>query len=550
MSKKHAVFTKLRELRLELSCVLACCTLVTTANAADQSRKLTGLDAYIESVREDWDNVGASVAVVQGTDVIYSRGFGLRQQGRPEKVDADTLFQIGSTTKAFTTAALGMLVDDGKVRWDSPVTDYLPTFTVEDPWITRNLTVRDVVSHRSGYVERPYFALDVMNSKDALSQMRYATSSGAFRDSFLYSNLMYATAGAIIESASGMSWGQFVKQRVLEPLGMSRTATSLYELWDEKYVAPTFVGFAPEKDFSLLQARDRDVAMPHGWDEKGAVVVLPWRSYDNSAAAGSLVSSATDMAKWLLLQLNGGQFDGKQLIKTATLDEIHATQNLHVGPAQFPFADVRETYAMAWRKGEYLGHVHLAHSGGIIGFPAYVALLPDERIGVVVLSNGPKSAKDEYTFHKAIAFWIMDRLVGASQRDWRKEFLQQWKTTQAGMRKKEADLQSSRVSNSVPSLPLDQYVGQFQDVSGHSGVVSVELEKDRLKLSFSGVGAYRAYLDHWDYNTFRFSYSPGLTDLLGPQFVTFNIAQTGRVASISMFDATFRSVSTTEHPDK
>ncbi len=506
--------------------------------AAAPDKRLAGADRYIEQVRADWDNVGAAVAVVRGNEVIYARGFGVRELGKSAKVDADTLFQVGSTSKAFTTAALGLLVDEGKVRWDDPVIDYLPGFQLPDPWLTRNLTIRDAVTHRSGIVGTPYFVMGVMDQDTTVRLLRYAPIEAAFRDSYRYSNPMYAVAGQVIEAASGMSWHEFVKRRLLRPLGMTRSGTSPYEFWDARFVTPTFFGSSAVRP-SITEARDDNVAMPHGWDESGKIIVLPWQSYDNAAAAGSIVSSVADMAHWLVLHLDEGRFEDKQILRKETVRELHAAQNLHTGPAQFPFEDSPTSYAMAWRKAEYLGTPHLAHSGGIVGFPAYAALLPERRLGVVVLANGPKGVRDQYTFHKAIAFWIFDRLLDAPQRAWNREFLGKMQQVRREAQQEEEKLRQSRPANTPPSLPLEGYAGVYEDRKGHSGPVSVRVENGRLVLRFAGEGAFSADLEPWHHDVFRLHPQSSVADVLGPKFATFTLDAAGQVAAMSAFDATF-----------
>jgi CubicO group peptidase (beta-lactamase class C family) len=510
---------------------------------------LDGLDTYIESVRRDWQNVGLAVAVVSGDEVIYAKGFGHRVATNPALVTANTLFQIGSTTKAFTAAALGILVDEGKIRWDDKVIKYLPGFQLQDPWLTRQLTVRDLISHRSGIFEDFYFCLTPMTQEAAIEQLRYVAADGELRDSFRYSNLMVAVAGRVIEVASGMTWQQFVQRRLLDPLTMTRTKTSPYEVWDRAYVAPTFLGSSSEPLIDASRARIDDIAMPHARAEDGSIVMIPWRSYDDAAPAGALVSSVSDMAKWLILNLNGGQFEGRQILESSTVRELQATQNLHVTPAQFPFLDGSETYAMGWRRARYLGHVHLAHSGGIIGFPAYVALLPDAKIGVVILANGPKSVRDEYTLHKAIVFSIFDRLLGAPKRDWRAEFKARARAVQERADSEERTLQAERLPGAPPSLPLTRYAGTYEDLARHSGAVIVAESAGRLRLRFAGEGAFSGDLEPWHHEVFRLRATPGLADRLGPRFAAFSIGKSGTIESMRFLDASFtrRSTSLTEH---
>ena len=500
--------------------------------AGASQQPLEGLDRYIEKMRADWKNIGVAVAVVKGNEVIYAKGFGDREFGKPAKVNADTLFEIGSATKAFTAAALGILVDEGKLRWDDPVTKYLPGFELQDPWLNRHLTIRDAVAHRTGIGENLYPFLTVMDKAEAIRQLAYVTAQAEFRDSFRYNNLMYGVLGKVVEAVSGIPCEQFVKTKLLQPLKMNRSGTSAYDFWDARFVAPTFFGSAPAGHVSLSDARDDNVAMPHGWDEKGAAMVLPWQSFDNAAEAGSIVSSATDMAKWLIFNVNEGRFDDKQILKKETMRELHAEQNLH-GPKVLPL-EATATYAMGWHRSDYRGHPYLAHGGAMLGFPAYMAILPDQKTGVVVLSNTSGHAGINQMFDIAIAMWAFDRLEAAPQRDWGREFLVQLQSKQRDYETMEAELRRSRLQNVPTSLPLEQYAGTYEDQKGHSGRVNVRLADGQLNLNFAGEGAYRASLEHWQADLFRLHSNSGGADVLGPTFVSFTVDQTGRVVALSV----------------
>jgi len=496
-------------------------------------------DRYIQRVHVDFGNVGLAVAVVQEDKVIYKQGFGVREAGKPEPIDSDTLFQIGSTTKAFTTAALAVLVDEGKVRWDDLITKYLPDFRLQDAYVTRHLTLRDAVSHRTGVPDSYYAYLTVMTPEEVIKHLRYIPQGSEFRDSFQYNNLMYALVGKVLEAASGMSWSEFVTERLLTPLKMTRSGTSAYQYWDRQYVAPAFFGSPSLTTVTSERARTVNVAMPHGLDEKGAVKVLPWVTFDNAAPAGSIVSSASDMANWLILQANDGRFLGRQIVKKETMRELHTSQNLRVPePRAFPL-DAIEGYSMGWFKGVYHGHIYLWHGGGMLGFPAYVALLPEEHIGVVVLSNGPEVITDDYKSHRAVAFWILDRLLGAQQTDWRAEFLRLMHEDEAQRQKSEKQLQDSRLINSSPTLAIHQYAGEYEDREYHAGHAVVRADGGRLILSF-GENAFEGYMEHWHADIFRLHANAGGYDLLAPEFVSFTIDPAGKPTMLSLSSPFFK----------
>ncbi len=522
---------------LAIGAALLSASIAGAADSTGRRDPLQGADRYIEQVRADWKNVGAAVAVVRGAEVLYVRGFGLRETGRTEPVTPETLFQIGSTTKAFTTAALGILVDEGKIAWDDPIIKHVPEFQLQDPWLTRHVTLRDAVTHRSGVPDNYYAYLAHMDDDAVVRQLRYLTPEGEFRASFRYNNLMYAAAGKVIQAAAGMSWHDFVAARLLKPLQMTRSGTSANQFWDPQNVADVFFGSARVERPSLDQARDSNLAMPHGLAEDGSVAVRPWLTFDNAAPAGSIVASASDMANWLILHLNEGRFAGQQLLQADTVRQLHAAQNPQMRRSVFPLDNVQ--VAMGWFRGGYQGHMHVAHSGGIIGFPAYVALLPEQKLGVVVLANGPVELGDDYKFHRSIAFWVFDRLLGVPVRDWRMEFLTQLRDSQQQAEKSAEQLRRSRLPDAPPSLPLEKYAGDYEDENVPSGLVLVRVENGRLTLRFAGAGAFSGYLEHWHHDLFRLhSNAPGHNTVeLG--FTDFAVDPLGNVASISVGSAYF-----------
>jgi CubicO group peptidase (beta-lactamase class C family) len=499
---------------------------------------LKGLDQYIEEVRRDWRNVGVAVAVVQGDAPIYSRGVGLRQYGRAGQIDSDTLFQIGSLTKAFSAVAIGLLVDEGKVRWDDRVIDWIPTFRLRDASLTERVTVRDVLAHRTGISHNNYPFLGIISPEEAIEQLSSLEPEGQFRNSFVYSNLMYALVGLVVESVSGQSWHKFVAARILQPLQMRRSTTSPLRLWDPQHVAPTYLGVAPAGQASIEDAWDPNVAMPHWNNDDGSVTVLPWQNYDNAAPAGSVISSAADMTNWMIANLNGGEFQKSQFLTPETLRELHSSQNGHTGPVPFPFEGSSLSYAMGWWKTQYRGECCIVHSGGILGFPSYLAMLPERKIAVVVLANS--AYLQDMLFHKSIVFWTFDNLLGAAPHSWSLDLLDRARHALELERAEETTLLASRVPETTPSLPLEKYEGEYRDIVSAAGRIKVSLENGYLILAFAGAGAYRASLEHWHHDVFRLHSSPASDHVLGPSFVSFSVTSTGEVPSLEVWNACFR----------
>ncbi|MDT9598351.1 serine hydrolase domain-containing protein [Sphingosinicella rhizophila] len=502
------------------------------------------LSTYIEQVREAWRTVGVAVAVVRGEELIYGRGFGRRRRDDAAEVDVDTLFQVGSTTKAFTASAIGMLVDEGMLAWDDRIVDHLPELKLKDPWLTRHLTVRDVLTHRAGLsiALLPYLA--VIDSNSALDQLRYADANGRFRDCFEYDNLLYALAGKLVEAVSSCSWSNFTRMRLLEPLNMTRTRTSPYDIWARDRIIPTFLGCPLGEPPPLSEARIANVAMPHFAESEGCATLLSWGSYDNEAPAGSMVSSAADMAKWLSLNLRKGRVGTQQLIDTRTIQELHRVQNPHGKLEECFFGETSDGYTLGWWRARYRQRVHLEHGGGMIGFPAYVCLVPEEDLGIVVLSNtglGPgRMLSRRYLFHKAVAYWIIDRLLGDQVHDWSSALIAHAREADQAAHCEEIELSRDRNPKPASCLPFSAYTGHFGDMSGSTGRIAIDLEAGSLGLSFAGEGAFHARLVPWQGNTHRLQMAPPVANILGPQFATFQVEDGGQVNELAVFGSRYR----------
>lgn len=382
--------------------------------------------AYLSTARELWGNVGLSIAIVVGNDTVMLDGFGHRRHGDPAPVTADTLFQIGSTTKAFAATSIAMLVERGQLHWDDPLKHYLPDFTLRDPNLAETLTLRDAVAHRSGIGDTNLYPFMSAMPIDAVAQLAHIDPVWPFRASFCYNNLLYAALGEVVRRVTEMSWPKFVTHALLTPLGMTRTFASFEGLWSPGEVAPVFLGDVEATDLAAVRPSIADWAMPHIWHGRGPAMQVPWQCYDNAPAAGSISSCAADLAKWLSFNLSGGVSQGTRLITRAALQDLYATQNSYIDYVQAPLS--AETYASGWRRGSYRDVTVISHGGGIIGFPAYIAMIPSHDIGIAILSNGAAHAPErlgshKFGLHRALAFWAFDHFLGAPEYDWSGEFL-------------------------------------------------------------------------------------------------------------------------------
>ncbi|HEV8712564.1 MAG TPA: serine hydrolase domain-containing protein, partial [Candidatus Binatia bacterium] len=357
------------------------------------------------------------MAIVKDDAVVFTKGYGVRTLGDPTPVTAPTVFWIGSATKAFTVASLAMLVDAGKLRWDDPATKYLPGLQLYDPYVTRELTVRDLLTHRSG-LEGADFLWDGSgyDRDEILRHLRYLEPSWSFRSRFGYQNIMYLAAGQIIPAVTGQSWDTFVQERIFTPLGMTASHTSVTAL-----------------------PSGGDVAAPHAWIE-GKVQPLPWHNLDNIGPAGSITSNVLDMAQWVRLQLGEGTYQQVQLFSAAVAKEMHMPQTV-IRPEPpwswfFPEAHF-VLYGLGWFLHDYQGRKVVEHGGGTSGIRALVTLLPEEKLGLVILTN-----LGEIFLPEALRYRVFDAYLGRPPRDWSWEFLQEAKgrleQTEAERKKQEA----------------------------------------------------------------------------------------------------------------
>lgn len=469
---------------------------------------LDGFDGYVSEAMDAWGAVGLSVAVVADGRVVLEEGYGVRDLGRGEAVDASTLFAIGSTTKAMTAAALGMLVDEGKVGWDDRVTDHLPWFRLHDAWATREVTVRDLLTHRAGLPNADYLWYEQdADARDILERLRRVEPGYSIRSGFIYQNLMYAAAGEVIAAASGESWASFIRGRIFEPLGMDRSVTTLVEVGDR-----------------------RNVASPHEMVD-GEVRAIENASVDPVAAAGSIWSSAHDMARWVGFLLRGCVTEGGEaLLESATCEELFTPQTV-VDAGFYPTARLTDphwtTYGLGWFQHDYEGRKVDFHTGSIDGMIAIVGLLRDDGVGVVVLGN-----RDHVELRHALMYRVFDLYDADPPRDWSSELLALYGELGARRDSAVAEAEASRVAGTSPALPPERYAGTYSDPL--YGTVVVSRSEDGLRLRY---GRLEGPLAHWHFDTFRVRWT---TEWRGTRLVTFRLDPRGDVVALETGRMEFR----------
>lgn len=483
------------------------------AQATGQTPRGAGLprdlDAWVARTLKEFGQPGLAVAVVKDGRVVLTRGYGLRDLADSAPADAHTIYQIASNTKAFTTALLAMLVDEGKLHWDDHVTDYLPWFQISAPYVTREFTIRDLITHRSGL---GLGAGDLLwwhsdyGREEVVRRLRTLQPVTSFRSAYAYDNVLYIAAGLVIESVTRKPWEDVVRERILAPLGMSEVTTTARAL-DPK----------------------ADVAAPYGLVD-GRLVLVPRDTVDNTAPAGGINANVTDIAKWLIVQLDSGRVGDHRLWTQARAREMWTgVTPLPIGnpPAALPMlAPLRANfslYALGWFVRDYRGVKLATHTGGLSGMVSRTILVPDARLGIVVLTNGETSAMD------AVAFHILDGYLGAPPTDWIAGFhaLSQGAEQRADsvMRAQEA----GRDRTSKPSLPLARYAGRYTDAM--YGDATIAVEGDHLVLRFSHSPAFVGDLEHWQHDTFVARWR---SRALADAFVTFDLDPDGSIDAVRL----------------
>ena len=493
-----------RSLRRIAFTAIALTVAVTPARAQKGAPRpaLAGFDQYIAKTMQDWKDPGLAIAVVKDESIVLMKGYGTRTMGKNEPVDEHTLFAIGSSSKAFTATLVAMLVDQGKMKWDDPATAYLPGLQLYDPYVSRELTVRDLLTHRSGLARGDvmWYATDY-NRDEILRRVRFLKPTWSVRSHFGYQNIMYLAAGQAAAKAAGTTWDALVRERIFAPLGMTESNTSVRDL-----------------------AGKANVATPHS-DVNDTLMTVPWHNIDNIGPAGSINSNAADMIKWVRFQLAQGKVGGKSLVSASALGETHTAQmTIPVG------ADARqlnpythlEAYGMGWFLQDYRGRELDQHGGNIDGMSAMVAIMPEEKIGLVILTNANGSPVPTIAMNR-----VLDALLNEPARDWNAEYKKQFEKLRAQAKEAEQKRLAQRTMGTKPSLALDQYAGAYTD--SMYGDVNVRMDNGALRLKYGT--AYDGTLEHWHYDTFRARWQ---SRAMAQTFVTFALGADGKVRSLEL----------------
>jgi CubicO group peptidase (beta-lactamase class C family) len=474
----------------------------TTAAPAD-------LDAYVARVLQTFDVPGLSLAVVKDGKVVVAKGYGVKKLGEAAAVDARTLFGIASNTKVFTATALGLLVEEGKVGWDTPVITYLPWFRLSDPYVTREITVRDLLVHRSGLGlgagDLLWWPSSTYTRHEIARRLKDLPLATSFRSAYAYDNVLYLIAGEVIEAVSGQPWEEFVKARVLDKVGMKGSNVRHSDA-----------------------AAGGNIATPHAPVDGKVRAIKPFDS-DNTNPAGGINSNVEDMAKWLNALLARGQLpDGSRLFSEGTFRQLTTfVTPMNIGQLPPELSVLQPNflgYALGLTVLDYRGHKAVMHTGGLPGYLSKVLWIPDANVGVSVLTNQESSAAFD-----AVAYHVVDHYLGAAVIDWPGIFRKLADRQQAHIAQLEKQAAAAR-AGTRPSLDLPRYAGTYTDV--WYGEIVIEHQNNALTMRFTKTPALSGNLEHWQYDTFIARWRD--RELRADAYVTFALNPDGTIDQVKM----------------
>lgn len=466
------------------------------------------MHAYTAQAVQDWQIPGLAITVVKDGEVLFSQGYGVLTLGTTDSVSPQSLFLCASTTKAFTAFGIGLLVDQGKLSWDDRVIDHLPGFQLQDPYVTREVRVRDLLCHRAGLGNADFlWTMQQYDSDEIMRRMRFIPPGYSFRAGYTYQNLMFLVAGQVIEAVSGQPWAAFMREKIYQPLGMNSTYPYLSYVTDlESYSSPhDFI----DDSLSVIQHTDADQIGP----------------------AGSMWSNVEDMGKWLTFLLDSAKVNGERLLSAASYRELFRPHTLI--PYERFYATARlshphwTSYGLGWFQHDYHGRQVDFHTGSLAGMVAIAGLIREEGIGVYVMAN-----LDHAEVRHALMYKTFDLLLELGNTDWSQKILEIEQGKKIGRKLADMRLQAQRVPDTRPSLALSEYAGTYtHELWGEAEVVATG---DSLILTFSPINVLTA--THWHYDTFYGSWKKAWN---GQSLLNFHLDAVGKVQSLDIWGRTF-----------
>ena len=455
---------------------LLLCALTVRAQEPDVSKKLEGFDAYMDQLLKDWNTPGIGVGIVINDKLVFAKGYGYRDYGRKLPFTPTTLCPIASNSKLFTAVAAGMLVEQGKLTWDKPVRDAVPTVQFYNDQLNNNVTLRDMLSHRTGVTRHDLIWFkSPFTRKELFEKLKYLEPQQPMRETFLYNNLMFSAAGYIIELKSGKTWEKYVRENVFEPLDMN---TSTYTIADMLKLPDHGVPYREKRDsFELYQ-------IPYYEDTEGV------------APAGAIISNINELSHWLVALMNDGSYNGKQVLPPnvlkATMQPAIGLPNA-LGEALGYWEVLNPDYGMGRQTASYRGHLMTFHGGDLPGFHSQVSFLPNEKIGVIVLVIGDHAAP----LYNVVSYNVYERLLGMDQTPWSERRLKIRLANKKAGTEARAKAGGDRVPDTKPSHPLSDYAAEYENPA--YGIVKIGCKSEQLDFTFH---EFQYPLSHFHYDRF------------------------------------------------
>src|ERR1041385_8399811 len=469
----------IRIARVTLS-LIAAVVLTSSIVVAQQQESVEarqkGFDSYMDQVMKDWNAPGIGIGIVMGDKLVFAKGYGYRDYGKKLPYTVTTTQPIASNSKLFTAVAVGLLVEEGKLRWDEPIKQFVPTIRFYNDELDRSVTIRDMLSHRTGVTRHDsIWYKSAFTRRELWDRLRYLDPAAPLRTKFLYNNLMFTAAGQVIEELSGKTWEQFVQQRIFDPLAMSRSTLTIED---------NIKG--PEPAVPYSERRDSTELYRHSYSNAEVAI----------APAGAINSNIQDLSRWVIALLNKGKVDGKQVIPEAVLRETlvpSLAMPNSILESRGWGENLNAYYGMGRTISSYRGHLLALHGGDLPGFHSQISIMPNDNLGVIVLVIGDHVAP----MYNGLTYSIYERLLGLSLTPWSERLNEIRLKNKAAGTKARAVADVGRVPDTKPSHPLDDYVGEFEHPA--YGVVTVARGEKGLSFDFHGI---KMPLSHFHYDRF------------------------------------------------
>jgi len=502
VAKEKIIINKSVYMKHKIFSILISVFIATSLFAQSSSIDTEQLDSYIQQAQSNWEIPGLAISVIHKGEVVFEKGYGLRNLENKQPVTPQTLFAVASNTKSFTSAALSQLVEQGRISWDDPVRKYLPYFTLYDPYVSETITVRDLLCHRAGFET---FSGDLLwygssyTREEIIRRARFLKPKYPFRTNFGYSNIMFIAAGEIIPAVTDTSWNDYIRHHFLEPLDMDKSNTSITEF-----------------------KKNDNIAQPYHVVPGSEPVRLPYINWDNMAPAGAINSSVSEMRHWLSMHLNKGVYKGKKILDE---EQIHIMQTPHtIKPVSVNAQKLWpgkhfEAYALGWNTFDYRGMKIVEHGGGADGMISKTVMVPETDFAFVILTNSINYLP------AALMYYILDMHAEVEPRDWSSFYHNFFMNRHIEEQKRLEKAEAERNKNTEPSLDIEAYTGTY--TGDLYGAAEVKLEDGALVLDFIPGPLFKGDLTHWQYNTFKIE----LRDRpnLPPGTVNFILDENGKI---------------------